>query len=56
MAVLAFGLSPVSLKMMGPLYTDSPPEKLVFLIAATMASGSVEAARSSASAMTWMAS
>jgi len=56
MAVLAFGLSPVSLKTMGPLCTESPPVKFVFLMAVTMASGSVEAARSRTSAMTWIAS
>jgi len=55
MAVLAFGLSPVSLKTMGPLCTESPPVKFVFLMAVTMASGSVEAARSRTSAMTWIA-
>ena len=54
--MLAFGLSPVSLKTMGPLDTDSPPAKFVFLMAATMASGSVEAARSRTSGMTWIAS
>jgi len=56
MAVLALGLSPVSLKTMGPVDTESPPGKFVFLMAATIASGSVEAARYSTSAITWMAS
>jgi hypothetical protein len=55
-AVLAFGLSPTSLNTTGPLDTVTPSLKFVFLMAATMASGSVEAARSSASPMTCIAS
>src|SRR4029077_2890220 len=55
-AVEAFGLSPTSLKTTGPVETVTPPAKDVLRIAATTASGSVEAARSSTSAMTWIAS
>ena len=54
--MLAFGLSPISLKITGPLEMVMPPAKFVFLMAATMASGSVEAARSSTSPITSMAS
>ena len=55
-AVLALGLSPSSLKTTGPFDTVMPRVKCVFLIAATSASASVEAARSSASAQTRTAS
>ena len=56
MVVTAFGLSPSSLKTTGPAYCMSPPDQFVFLRASTMASGSVDLARSSTSAMSIMPS